>query len=546
VTSLFQQSYCRALVLASLFIVLLFVVFRWHALTYNDCIMVDESTFLVDAIRANASGFTPWINYDNITSGPLNVLPVALLLKLGLPANHQTLHVYAVALMALSYLLVLVLVVRVSGLRSGIPIGVGGALVFALQQKPDFTHYSSGLMPAVLLTAGWFVALGRKLSDGFQISIPQLFGAFLLFACAPFAKSQAGPPALACCLGVAALFSAVEIQQRNFARLLSGAVVMLAAGLLPLALVVGSLWQQGGLPYFFESLGALRNYAGNSPVSRTLKDMIFLTINGDTRFLFSAAAASAAVAIVGARITRGKDACGFFDHRNLLLAAALVWLGAALFAAAMPETMAGIYEVFVYAPALMVLASLFNRLGSRQPSEPARTAFALVAATAFGAVSLTLAGPAFKRCLSGEVAALPTDAENRTAAALRQISSPDDKLFIWGWAPSIYVHAGLAPATRFAATHVSMYRFGRVYVDAMMQDIRRERPRFVVDTMQSGFAMNTLGTWIGFYRPENSLTRQSFYPELAAMGYQFSKSVPLADGSEALIYELVPTAEPAE
>jgi hypothetical protein len=87
-----------------------------------------------------------------------------------------------------------------------------------------------------------------------------------------------------------------------------------------------------------------------------------------------------------------------------------------------------------------------------------------------------------------------------------------------------------------------MYNYGSVYIDAMMQDIQREKPRFLADTMQSGFAMNSVGAWIGFYRPENSLIRQAFYPELAAMGYQLRKSVPLADGSEAFIYELAPAA----
>ncbi|MFM6174805.1 MAG: hypothetical protein ACKPB4_22200, partial [Sphaerospermopsis kisseleviana] len=149
----------HAVLVACLAILLLFVVFRWHALTYNECIMVDESTFLVDAIRANSSGYVPWYDYDNITSGPLNVLPVALLLKLGLPANHQTVHLYATAVMALAHVFLLVAVVRICGLWSGVAIGVGGALIFALQQAPDFSHYSSGLVPYLLLAAGWAVAL---------------------------------------------------------------------------------------------------------------------------------------------------------------------------------------------------------------------------------------------------------------------------------------------------------------------------------------------------------------------------------------------------
>jgi hypothetical protein len=545
-------SSLRILLLAALAICAIFVVFRWHALTYNECIMVDESTFIVDAMRANSSGYVPWHNYDNITSGPLNVLPVALLLKSGFPANHQTAHLYATAVMALAHVFLLIAVVRICGLWPGVAIGVGGALIFALQQAPDFSHYSSGLVPFLLLAAGWVAGL-RKSADGFvETSVPRLFFAFILFACAPLAKMQAGPPAVACCLTLAALFTLQQFRRRDYMRMVCGWGAILAGGLVPPLVVVASIWASGDPAYFLASIGALANYAGAPPLGRTIKDVIFLVINAESRFIFAPAIAAvfALSALVyalvrGARPERAKSV-----ERTVLLLGTLLWVAAALYAVALPDKMAGIYEVFLYAPVLFALGAFVAWLDSDKLPSEWRAFIPIVIACAFGAVAGVMLGAALKKNVTNvgqePISSLPMDAENRTAAVLRELAGPGDKLFVWGWAPALYVYSGLLPATRFAATHVSMHNYGSVYIDAMMQDVRREKPRFVADTMQSGFAMNTVGTWIGFYRPENSLNRQGFYPELAGMGYRLRKSVPLADGSEALIYELAPASDVGE
>ena len=540
-TSLFQQSYCRALVLASLFIVLLFVVFRWHALTYNDCIMVDESVFIVDAVRANTSGYIPWYNYDNITSGPLNVLPLALLLKLGAPPNHQTAHIYATAVIVLAHIFLLLAVVRISGLWPGLAIGVGGALIFALQQAPDFSHYSSGLVPYMLLTAGWAAAL-RKSADGFvETSLPRLFFAFLLFACAPLAKMQAGPSAVASCVTLAGLFTLQQCEARDFPRMFRGWAAILAGGLVPPLAVVASIWTAGDPPYFVASISALANYAGTPPLVRTAKDVVFLVINAESRFVFAPALAAAAVVAIVHRIMgvqREKS-----PARTVLLLGMLLWVAAALYAVALPDKMAGIYEVFLYAPVLFALAAFVGWFG---PQRPANATASLVAAGilgAFTAVAGVMAGPALKKNITNvgqePISALPMDAEHRTATALKEmVSSPKDKLWVWGWAPAVYVHSGLLPATRIPVMHVSYDAFSPIYREAVLQDVRRERPRFIVDAAQPGFAMNRVGTWIGYYEPSRDLSAQSFYPELVSMGYRLAREVVLADGSKALIYEL--------
>jgi hypothetical protein len=532
-----------ALLMAYATVVLLFVVFRWHAITYNECIMVDESTFLVDAMRANSSGYIPWHNYDNITSGPLNVLPVALLLKLGFPANHQTVHIYATAVMAIAFVLLLFACVRICGLWPGIAIGVGGALIFALQQAPDFSHYSSGLVPFLFLSGGWAVGL-RKSEDGFvETSVPRLFFAFILFACAPLAKMQAGPPAVACCLTLAALFSLEQWQNRNYRRFAAGWAAILLGGAVPPLIVIASVWIGGDPAYFLASISALANYAGAPPLGRTIKDVAFLVINAESRFIFAPViAASAAVVFLlcGTRWS-GKSR----SARWALLLGMLLWVAAALYAVALPDKMAAIYEVFLYAPALFALAAVVAWFDSPDHLAAVRRAVPIAIFSAFGAVGGAMLGPALKKNVTNvgqePISSLPMDAENRTAAALKEMmTSPEDKLWVWGWAPAVHVHSGLLPATRIPFFHVTSDSLSPVYREAVLGDVRRERPRFIVDAAQPGFAMNTIGTWIGHYDPSRDLSAQDFYPELVSMGYRLAREVPLADGSNALIYELLP------
>jgi hypothetical protein len=98
----------------------------------------------------------------------------------------------------------------------------------------------------------------------------------------------------------------------------------------------------------------------------------------------------------------------------------------------------------------------------------------------------------------------------------------------------------MVPATRFSWAQPCTTRFPGypAFREAMMADLLESKPRFIVDTMQSGYGMNTLGAHIGFYSPDRDLTAQSFYPEIAALGYERVKDIPLANGTQGIIFRL--------
>jgi hypothetical protein len=529
--------------LAALVIVVLFTLFRWQAINFNEEIMVDESMFLADAMRANQYGYTPWHRYDSVTSGPLNTIPLAILLRLGFPANFVMLHAFAAFLQALSYICVTILCVRLAGLWTGLAVGLGSAALFAFQQLPDFTHYSSGLMPFLLLAFGWLLAIRRDPAGSLRLSVGGSIAAAFVFAMAPLAKTQASVPAFACWIGLAAWLC---FQFYREARVRSAALPLVAMGLagaLPFIFTAAALWSAGALAYFHNSFEALRFYAGALQPMLVVKDLAFLIINSVTRGLFTAVLATA-IFLTVLLLPRWRADSAPTPASLAALAAMALWLGAALFAVAVPKNYTIHYEVFLYGPATLFVAAFVGALCSAPARKQAATTAAVVAAAAFTAVAGTMFGPAFKRNFvpnQPSPAALPMDAEQRTTVALRELGAKSgETLFIWGWAPAVYVHTGMIPATRFSWAQPCTTRFPGypVFREAMMADLLESRPRFIVDTMQSGYGMNTVGAHIGYYSPDRDLTAQSFYPELAAMGYEWVQDIPLANGTKGIIYRL--------
>lgn len=84
----------------------------------------------------------------------------------------------------------------------------------------------------------------------------------------------------------------------------------------------------------------------------------------------------------------------------------------------------------------------------------------------------------------------------RAAAWIRERAAPGDRVFVWGMRPHVPAYAGLVPATRFVTStfltglvpweQIGPAEATRKWIvpgswDLLMQDLERERPRFIVD-----------------------------------------------------------------
>ena len=532
----------RRFIAAAVAILAVFAVFRWHSITFSEEIMVDESMFLADAMRANQFGYTPWYRYDSVTSGPLNTLPLSVLLLLGIPANFVMLHAFAAFVQAASFIVLMLLCVRLAGFWPGVALGVGSALVFALQQSPDFTHYSSNLVPFFILVSGWLVALRGDSRGGLRLSIAGSVAAGFIFALAPLAKTQASLPAFACWVGLALWLFVQLWSDKSISRAFAAVGGMALASAVPFLITGLALWKAGAIPYFLNSIEALRAYAGAPDPLRVAKDIVFLAINSESRLVVAAVVAAAIGSFLVARTSARMDAEHRLGPSLAALATMLFWLLAAAVAIAMPVNYTISYEIFLYAPVTLACAAWVGCLQQTRRSV-SDVALGVAVASSFLAVVAAMLGPTLKRSLlpgAPSPAALSMDAEQRTVVALKELGLAEgETLFIWGWAPSVYVHTQTIPATRFSWAQPCTTRFHGypVFREAMMADLKESNPRFIVDTMQSGYGMNTVGAHIGYYSPDRDLTAQSFYPVLAAAGYEWAGDVPLENGTKGIIFQ---------
>ena len=86
----------------------------------------------------------------------------------------------------------------------------------------------------------------------------------------------------------------------------------------------------------------------------------------------------------------------------------------------------------------------------------------------------------------------------KASAYVRARTQPDDRLFVWGWFPALYVDADRCPASRFVYTHLlsgaraqsGATTRGHLVPEAwpmLLGDLERTRPVYILDTSPGGY-----------------------------------------------------------
>lgn len=244
---------------------LLFLL-RLPSIVFDNEINPDESQMITQALTLRQDPVY-FRSVDGTTGGPLDSYFLILPSLLGLPFDFITAHLTAFLLIAVS----LWLLTRTARLWYG-ETAVTVALiplVFVLGLTPvgDFLHYSSELVPILLLSLSYYLyatLLAQKKPSTFRI---WLIG--LLLGMVPFGKLQAVPLA-----AVVGLFVGLLILFRPTLTILAklGRLTALGAGavLFPL-LFVGFMWISGVYEDFvtFYIIGNLK-YASNTNQLETI------------------------------------------------------------------------------------------------------------------------------------------------------------------------------------------------------------------------------------------------------------------------------------
>jgi hypothetical protein len=140
-------------------------------------------------------------------------------------------------------------------------------------------------------------------------------------------------------------------------------------------------------------------------------------------------------------------------------------------------------------PALVVLGGI---AADRWLGEPmlARRWRLLAGVTAAGAIGFLIAAMVYEGSTSTFWRPIP---DYRLAGDyVRQRTSPEDRVFVWGWFPALYLAADRCPSTRFVYTHVLAGEHGRSQNvpegwQMLLDDLTREPPLYVLDTSPGNY-----------------------------------------------------------
>lgn len=480
---------------AALVLILCISIMRFPRIISPQELNVDESQMLSQGMKFLVDPI-PWRAVDGTSSGPLNSYLVSLLLLLGFRPGYVLVHLLANALVCLQVLTAHRTLLRLSdGSKTAAACGVVPMIFYyGFTDIKDYLHYSSELLPALLLALGFhaFVVWLEDRPDAKPSSQSLLLAlAGLALGAVPFCKLQATPIAAALSVTVLAAISSGTPLPRGRSHRVTQAAAFCAGALVPAIAILSLVIRAGVIRDFWYSyvLGNIA-YAGPQNWTRMYYHLTWLVSPAGMRPLFVLDALAIFLFV-----------CYGYRNDRLLLRARELWVfggsllyaGAALFAVSRPAIMFPHYTIFLVHPLTYLGVGLLSkelpwlRFKSR---ESLGVLYKLVViAVAIIMPAQVVAGITAMRNLRRP----QPDSNERIAAVIQQMQAtrPIASLAIWGWAPGVYVLTGMPPATRDAIGHfvISKGPMQGYFRERFARDLREKLPDLFIDAVAPGAFM---------------------------------------------------------
>jgi hypothetical protein len=451
------------------------LAFRWPLLWVPHQQNPDESQLIAGAITLR---YDPvfWRSVDGVTAGPLDFYPL-------LPAAWADgVNSYAVA--RLIGLVTIFLTILCAGEALALVVGVATARVVvlpalafhALTTHPDFIHYSTELMPSLLLAAaGWLIVRQTP-----QPTTLRLWLIGFILGATPWAKPQAMPLA-----GLLWLFIAVQTLRSE--KKLSPLPLIVGA-FLPALACFGLAAGTGQLehlvtPFFLNNFFYVSFNAGYFSWRETtalqwqnaLTDgYLGLWLFGALAFaplalarLLNASTAQRRTAVIATLIFVAGVICALgprrpTPHHLHFLMLPLIWATGAVLALALRNSASRRWGA-----GLFLCCTLVPQLAWRAHREDATAIQGLAA----------------------------SPAQSQLTALIRRLSEPGERLAIWGWRSSLYVESNRPQATRQAHSETQIYPgpLQPYFLRRYFEDFQAANPPVFVDAVGPGnFAFDDL------------------------------------------------------
>lgn len=489
---------------------------------------VDESQQLSYAMKFLAYS-SPWKAIDGGTLTPLNSYLVAIFMWMGFKPGFILVHMLASGLVCLQVLVAYLSLRRLGSEKTAAFGAFLMVLFYGLPTKTDYLHYSTELLPTLLLMVGFYMFLiwldqparGSRLLPSYS-----LFLGGLALGAAPWCKVQALPIA-----GALGLVMLVAISRRagngcsRPSRRIMEVLALAGGGVLTTCTML-AFWAEYWTLKDFWYTNVLANmaYAGSMSTARSVVHSFMI-------FVISPLNQLLLIGIALLIYVSGSDqTAALSEKQKWALGGVFVYAAAALFSVSRVSYLFPHHAIFLVPPTTYLVAgiALPQGRGTIQLSESShRLRNGLVLVLLGGAVSVyaayvvqyvhmvqsirrlsnapldstsriakesatskassrTVLEKALEICIGPGRWAL-SDSNERIVAVTHDIhkAHPVQSLAVWGWAPGLYVLTGIAPATRDSITQHAITNgpLQKYYRTRFLTDLRSNPPDLFIDAV---------------------------------------------------------------
>jgi len=486
------------------FLVAAVLISRVPAIHCNEETNVDESVFMAQVMRL-AIDPVPWRGMDGTTSGPVNTWALALIHQLGVPMEYAYVHAYAAVILGLISVLIYATFRQIMSRLLAFGGAAVGAAIIVLREEYDFIHYSSELVPCLLM-AGSLLCIALRFQTGRRRLVPD-FCAGLLLGMMPWAKLQSilGAGAVIVWLGWQILSEPCSDDGSRLKRLHRLLIFILAAAV-PTIIILGIVIRAGAFDDFWMSyLKANLAYGKESGFAPFARRAILLCFEAPNSGMIQG------TAIFGlAWLWKGRPGW----KSASVPVRKVVWVTVCLAVAnglgvLKPCFTFPHYQIFLIEPCVLLAGCMLAIWAGDRSSPPSRTLGVVLFASCMAGFQITNVYPALRNAAVTLLRPPASKGVNarRMVQEIRSVAPGAKSMVVWGWMPSLYVESGIPPATRHT---ICLFLIepgpARSHLRAgFLADIRREKPDVIVDAMAGGCFL---------WRDGWDTKRLSYVPEL--------------------------------
>lgn len=414
--------------------------FRWPLLWVPHQQNPDESQLIAGAITLWRDPVF-WRSVDGGTAGPLDYFPLLPVVWGDGPASYAIARAIALAVVFETFVFAGAALAIVGGAAVARLAVLPAVAFYAFTTHPDFNHYSTELMPALLLAAAGYAAVRH----GQTPSRIALWSCALLIGSVPWAKLQAVPLA-------GAVWSMVALRE-IFARRARSLAPLIGGALIPAVMCFGAAALAGQtehliVPFFQHNLAYI-----HAPQFTWFQVAALQWGNARLDGFLALWLAGSSLVVLLTFAGRMKRAPLALRQTQLV---ALLLFAAGILSALGPRRPSAHHLHLIVLPLIWLtgaaLAVALVHFTTRRKQ--------WIAAVVF--LTCCLAPPLVLRALPYD----PFRAFNTSgvsnervqlAALVRALSKREEPLAMWGWRCSLYVEAGRPQATRQAHTEAQIY-----------------------------------------------------------------------------------------